>query len=160
MQSSSRLSRRAFLGQSATIVVALSFFGLGTTSCRSEKRVIDDLEMRDGKIYLDLDKESFYSLRRPGQGVSITIEERRKPILVTRISESEVAALSSRCTHAGYTVLPPENGVLVCSSGHGGEYSLEGKVLHGPPAAALKRYPCRLEGNLIAIDYSGASDEW
>jgi len=159
MQQTPLLSRRAFLGQSATVIVALSFFGFGSAACRSEKRVIGDMVIQDGEILLDLDKESFFALRRPGQGVSITIEQRRKPLLVTRINESEVAALSSRCTHAGYTVLPPENGVLVCSSGHGGEYALDGTVLHGPPASSLRRFPCRLEGNMIVIDYSGASDE-
>ena len=147
------LTRREFVGRTAAVLVTLSFFSLGESACRNANRRIGDLEIRDGKIIVDLEKPSFHVLQTPGQGVSITFDTTRKPLLVSRIGEREVVALSSQCTHAGYTVLPPEHGVLICSSGHGGRYSLDGKVLHGPPTSSLASYPCRLDGTLIIIDY-------
>ena len=155
MRSRENLTRREFIGRTSAVLVTLSFFGFGEAACSREDLVVGDLEIRDGNIFLDLQKPSFHALQRPGQGVSITFDQQRKPLLVTRIGEHEVAALSSQCSHAGYTVLPPEGGVLVCSSGHGGRYSLDGKVLHGPPTSPLQRYSCRLDGNQIIIEYPG-----
>jgi Rieske Fe-S protein len=148
------ISRRDFFQQTGLMLVSLSFFGLGSSSCKSDNITIGEVEIRSGRIYLDLAKPSFRSLRQPGRGISISLDVRQKPLLVNRIDKNEVAALSAQCTHAGYTVLPPENGVLVCSSGHGGRYSLDGQVLQGPPKHSLRSYPCQLQDDMIIIDYA------
>jgi Rieske Fe-S protein len=76
-----------------------------------------------------------------------------KTLMVTRVSESEVAAFSSQCPHAGYEVLPPEHGVLHCASGHGGSFDLTGRVKSGPARSDLERYPAELLNNSVFISY-------
>lgn len=107
--------------------------------------------VRDGKLFLPLDDPRYRGLRRVGHGLYLVVDSGRKPLIVTRVGEDEVAAFSSECPHAGYQVLTPEGGVLVCASGHGGRFDLRGKVIGGPPPRSLRKYPAELRGNAVVI---------
>lgn len=147
------LSRRTFLKNSATLV-AISAVGLATPCCREADKRFANLDIRNGRIHLDLNKTEYLPLTRPGGGVRIEFGRKEAPLLVIRVSDAEVAALSSECTHAGLQVLLPDSsGILVCSSGHGGRYDVTGKVLQPPPRKNLARYPATLEPGLVIIDY-------
>jgi Rieske Fe-S protein len=57
-------------------------------------------------------------------------------VLLTRVSETDVAAFSSKCTHQGCTV-EPDGAELACPC-HGSTYeAATGKVLKGPAPSPL-----------------------
>ena len=62
-------------------------------------------------------------------------------IMLTRLSATEFAALSMRCTHESCIVddTPQQNGPITCFC-HGSRFGLDGAVINGPAAAPLKRY--------------------
>jgi len=74
----------------------------------------------------------------------------KKPIIVTRISEAECSAFSSKCTHWGCEVPLPENNVVTCSC-HGAKFDITGKVIHGPAKKDLMTFPTKLEGTVLTI---------
>ena len=88
-----------------------------------------------------------------GNGLKIEITRQEKPLIITRVSETQVAAFSSQCTHAGYEVLLPEQGLLACASGHGGAFDLTGRVVAGPPKSNLPSFPTQLIANRIYVAY-------
>lgn len=135
------------------MLATLSLLELAEAACGPRSTWVGDVELRGGKMYVDLDKPSFRVLKRIGNGISLRIDPSQPSILLIRFDQETVIALSGQCTHSGYPVLPPENGVLVCSSGHGGRFSLEGKVLHGPPVHPLRRFPVRFSGSTVVVDY-------
>jgi len=144
-------SRRQFLNDCGRYLASVLAFSLFSTSCQPAARNLDELEVIDGKVKLNFAKSAYRPLRKIGHGVMIFIEIGHQPLIVTRVGANEVAAFSATCTHAGYRVLLPVNGELVCSSGHGGRYDLRGNVLHGPPKQALARFNAILRDNVVEI---------
>ena len=150
------LNRRKFLSGSARLLVMLSSFTALACACTREKeeeRWLTDLVIEQGKLVLDLDESRYRALKTIGSGLKIEITRQEKPLLVTRVSETRVAAFSSQCTHAGYEILLPEQGILACASGHGGIFDLEGRVLAGPAKSNLLHYPAQLIANRVYIAY-------
>lgn len=152
-----RLDRREFLVVSATLVAMVTPLSLLASGCSSESVIRAGLPAEvgfaDGHLVLDLAHPSFRPLTQVGDGIRLEIPARPKPLIVTRVSATEVAAVSSLCPHAGYEVLLPEGGRLVCGSGHGGIFDLRGRVLHGPPTSDLERFTARLAQNLVLVRY-------
>lgn len=152
-----RLDRREFLAGSATLMVMVTPLSMLAAGCSSESAIRAKLPaevgFKDGHLILDLAQPRFRALTLVGDGVKIEIPARPKPIIVTRVSATEVAAFSSICTHAGYEVLLPEGGKLMCSSGHGGLFDLRGTVLRDPPKSDLERFEARLDQNLVLVRY-------
>jgi Rieske Fe-S protein len=153
------MDRREFLAGSATLLVMVTPLSLLITSCSSDSAIKAKLPaevgIKNGWLILDLAQPRFRPLTLVGDGVKLELPARPKPIIVTRVSPSEVAAFSSICPHAGYEVLLPEGGKLMCGSGHGGLFDLRGTVLHGPPKSNLERFEARLDQNLTLIRYPG-----
>lgn len=150
------VSRRTFLKDGAATLVAVSAIGLATPCCRRTDKRVTTLDVRDGKIHLDLRKDEYRPLNHPGNGVRLELGPEEAPLLVLRVSATEVTALSSECTHAGYQVLLPDSsGVLVCSSGHGGRFDATGKVLQPPPRKDLTRFETTLVDGFIVISHAG-----
>jgi len=151
------LNRRKFLSDSARLLVMLSSFSTLACACTRDnegKSRLDGLMIERGKIVLDLGESRYHTLNTIGNGLKIEISRQEKPLIITRVSATQVAAFSSQCTHAGYEVLlPEEGGILVCSSGHGGSYDLEGRVLSEPPKSNLQSYPAQLVANRVHVAY-------
>jgi Rieske Fe-S protein len=74
------------------------------------------------------------------------------PLAVTRLSASEVAAVSRICTHQGCTVALPSSagGTLDCPC-HGSRFRTNGQVVNGPAARALSSFPAVIRGNEVVI---------
>lgn len=154
MPSDDVLNRREFFFVSGRLLVMLSSFGALACACeKTGESRIDALVIEQGRIVLDLEKSRYQTLNTIGNGLKIEFSRQEKPLIITRISETQVAAFSSQCTHAGYEVLLPEQGILVCSSGHGGTFDLEGRVLTGPPKSNLTSYPAQLSANRVHVAY-------
>ncbi|MDG4476640.1 QcrA and Rieske domain-containing protein [Thiovibrio frasassiensis] len=148
------LNRRRFLSDSGRLLVMLSSFTTLVCACTGEKKeekILADLVLEENKLVLDLKDNRFRALNTIGNGLKLEITRNEKPLLVTRVSKTQVAAFSSLCSHAGYEVMAPEHGVLVCASGHGGSFDLEGRVLTGPPRSNLHSYPTQLIDNRVLI---------
>ena len=132
-----------------------SFSGLAC-ACTGEKEGesrLGELVVEKGRIVLDLGESSYQPLKTIGNGLKLEITRQEKPLIITRVSETEVAAFSSQCTHAGYEVLLPEQGILSCASGHGGAFDLSGRVLAGPARSNLPSSPAQLIGNRVYVAY-------
>ena len=148
------LNRRKFLSYSGRLLVMISSFGALACACEKEGgRRLAELVIEQGRLVLDLSESRYQTLNTIGNGVKIEITLQEKPLIVTRVSETTVAAFSSQCTHAGYEILLPEQGVLACSSGHGGAFDLTGRLLAGPPKSNLPSYPAQLIANRVHIAY-------
>ena len=150
------LNRRKFLSDSGRLLVMLSSFSALACACTNEQEGesrLAELAVEQGRLVLDLGESRYRTLNTIGNGVKIEITRQEKPLLITRVSETRVAAFSSQCTHAGYEVLLPEQGILACASGHGGAFDLEGRVLAGPAKSNLLHYPAQLIANRVYIAY-------
>ena len=102
-------------------------------------------------ITLDLTDNNYKSLAEIGGAIKIPDTfDGGKPIIVTRTSETTVAAFSSKCTHWGCELPLPSNGVMTCPC-HGATYTAAGKVTHGPAKKDLTTFPATLEGSVITI---------
>jgi uncharacterized protein with NAD-binding domain and iron-sulfur cluster/rubrerythrin len=68
------------------------------------------------------------------------------------------SALSARCTHQGCDVDWVEaNRAFLCPC-HGGRYDAEGKVLQGPPPAALAKFETLVVGNSLQVIGSASTE--
>jgi Rieske Fe-S protein len=102
-------------------------------------------------IVIDLSKPENAVLKIDG-GAKKIIEPlyQKKPIIVTRISETEVAAYSSSCAHWGCEVPLPVDRSITCPC-HGSTYDQYGKVTHGPASKNLRAFSATLNGSFIII---------
>ena len=148
------LNRRKFLADSGRLLVMISSFTALSCACTSEKKGeprLAGLVIDQGRLVLDLNESLYSALNTIGNGLKLEITQQEKPLIITRVSETRVAAFSSQCTHAGYEIMLPEHGVLTCASGHGGAFDLEGRVLTGPPKSNLASYPAQLIANRVYV---------
>ena len=74
------------------------------------------------------------------------------PIAVTRVSETEVVAVSRVCTHEGCIVaLPSASGTTLDCPCHGSRFRSSGQVVNGPANRPLFRFPARIAGNEVIV---------
>ena len=67
-------------------------------------------------------------------------------VLLVKEKDDKLRALSAKCTHEGCTVqYVPADGIVWCAC-HNGKFSLDGRVISGPPPRPLAAYP--VEGDL------------
>ncbi|PYG00653.1 Rieske Fe-S protein [Georgenia satyanarayanai] len=82
-----------------------------------------------------------------GESVSVRTSEGAE-VVVTRVSEEEVVALSAVCTHQGCTVVR-EAEDLSCPC-HGSRFAVaDGAVLQGPAEEPLPRVEVRVESGAV-----------
>jgi Rieske Fe-S protein len=141
----SRLTRRAFLstlGQGACAAAIVSPLA-GITAFAGQKTM--------APVTLDLTKPDNEALAKTGGAIKIPNPlDKKRPIIVIRLSETEVMALSSKCTHLFCELPLPVDGVMICPC-HKGRFNTSGAVLKGPPKKPLARFEIVLQGNTITI---------
>jgi Rieske Fe-S protein len=102
------------------------------------------------QMCLDLTQSANAPLQTVGGALQISSPSGDVVILV-RTSQSEVAALSAVCTHAGCLVsFDTQANDLACPC-HGSRFGLDGSVVQGPASAPLRRYSATLAGNQVTI---------
>jgi Rieske Fe-S protein len=74
-----------------------------------------------------------------------------RPILLTRISETEWKAYSAVCTHLNCTVQFHEAKRQIWCACHNGYYDLNGQVVSGPPPKPLEEYLVRIRAEEVII---------
>ncbi|HEX3758284.1 MAG TPA: Rieske 2Fe-2S domain-containing protein, partial [Kofleriaceae bacterium] len=72
-------------------------------------------------------------------------------IMVIRVSDTQVTALSAICTHAGCSMDFNAGQQLLDCPCHGSQFSTDGQVLRGPAGRALRVYSATLAGNMITV---------
>ena len=133
-----RTARREFLKQCAIAVSGIALMGSlpMLESCSSST---------EPAISHGTTKINVAGLTQDGTSlvVSNTMPD-GSPILVIRKSATSYLALSTKCTHMGCTVDPPQNGVISCPC-HGSQYDLSGNVIQGPAPNSLRKYDAQFD---------------
>ena len=102
-------------------------------------------------ISINLSDPGNVSLTKVGGSTKIiNPADKKRPIIVTRISETVYTALSSRCTHLGCELSLPEKNIITCKC-HKSQFDLNGKVLHKPAKKSLKAFSAKLDGSILTI---------
>ncbi len=81
------------------------------------------------------------------------VENAAKSVWVVRTSEDKFITYSSRCTHLGCIVSWKAEQQAFRSPCHGGVFSIDGRVMAGPPPRPLDRLENRVEGGNLVVDY-------
>jgi menaquinol-cytochrome c reductase iron-sulfur subunit len=76
-----------------------------------------------------------------------------KPVYVVKNPSGQLTVLSAVCTHLGCTVpWIDEQKKFICPC-HKGMFSLEGKLLGGPPPRDMDVLPMRVENGVLKVQY-------
>ncbi|MGB7569498.1 MAG: Rieske (2Fe-2S) protein [Chitinivibrionales bacterium] len=143
------LSRREFFARAGKGAVAAAVIGpmIVTRLSASGKSVPVTME----PVSINLKDPAHADLAKVGGAKKFPNPlDPKKPIIVTRISETECAAFSSKCTHWGCEVSLPENNVIKCPC-HKSTFDMSGKVTHGPAKKNLKAFSTKLEGDILTV---------
>lgn len=142
------LTRRKFISASGVIVSSLLAGGNLMTYCGSTK---SPTEKTSSDTYtIDLSDPANEVLQKTDGAKKFDVPGQTLPVIVIRLSETEVIALSSKCTHQGCEVDNPSNGIILCPC-HGSEFDLHGDVLRGPAQLPLHQFQSKFEGNIITL---------
>lgn len=84
-------------------------------------------------------------------GGAMLIDMASDTVMVIRVSDTEVVALSAICTHAGCSMdFNASQQQLDCPC-HGSQFSTDGQVVRGPAGRALRVYSVTLVSNMITV---------
>ena len=148
-----KINRREFIKLSGKAACACSMIGTSVllTNC-GEPNPVSPIDTTGESENFNLNEDPYTVLKTVG-GSTVTNGNNidNKGILLYRESESNIIAYTRNCTHAGYELLSFENGKSYCSSGHGGEFNLEGEAVSPPATGSLKGYETELNGNILKV---------
>ncbi len=135
--------RRTFLTETVKASLAIVFWNAVKHS--------DAVAAAPHDLTLDLNQAAYTTLNAVGKSVYATVPANNDKLIVLRLSNTEISAFSSKCTHQGCQVNLPSNGVAVCPC-HNSRFDTSGKVVSGPATKDLTKYSAILSGNFIYID--------
>ena len=75
----------------------------------------------------------------------------RTLVYIRRTQKDEVVAISANCTHLGCIVSWDEQQNMFKCPCHDGRFDAAGSVISGPPPAALKRHPAKVDDGKILL---------
>jgi cytochrome b6-f complex iron-sulfur subunit len=138
------MNRREFLAKSAAATMGASLAAGFLAGCASKPTA-------PRTVTLDISQTANAALANVNGGVKIAVDGESHPVIVTRTSNTDVAAFSSKCTHMGCDVgLPDASGVISCPC-HGSTFSIDGHVSGGPAQSNLTAFAATLSGTIITI---------
>jgi len=77
----------------------------------------------------------------------------KKSVWVVRKSNTDFTVFNGTCVHLGCAFSwQPGQSEFICPC-HGGRYSIDGKVLGGPPPRPLDTLNWRIDGNNLLVEY-------
>jgi Rieske Fe-S protein len=145
----SKVTRREFIVQAGKTALAAAAIApmMGFNTQASSGKAPLPIE----PITLDLANPDYAALTKVGGALKIpNPQDKGKPIIVSRVSETGVAAFSSKCAHMGCELPVPENNVITCPC-HGAQYDASGKVTKGPAKKDLAAFSATIEGTTVTI---------
>ncbi|MBN1757662.1 MAG: Rieske 2Fe-2S domain-containing protein [Chitinispirillaceae bacterium] len=141
------ISRRTFITTSGKNAIAAIVVGPILVSQCLAKNTSGQMT----PVSIDLSDPGNLSLTTIGGSMKIINPlDKKRPIIITRVSETACTALSSRCTHLGCELSLPENSIITCKC-HKSQFDLTGKVLHKPAKKNLKSFSATLDGSILTI---------
>jgi len=84
-------------------------------------------------------------------GGALIVDAGNDTIMVVRVSDTQVAAVSAICTHDACENLYTPSAMRFDCPCHGSQFSLTGAVLRGPARRALRTYTATLTDTTITI---------
>jgi cytochrome b6-f complex iron-sulfur subunit len=84
-------------------------------------------------------------------GGAMLVDMRSDTIMVIRLSDTEVIALSAICTHASCSMDYNAAQHLLDCGCHGSQFSTDGAVVRGPANRPLRVYGVTLANNMITV---------
>jgi cytochrome b6-f complex iron-sulfur subunit len=148
------MERRKFLKTSGSMVIGFAGIGQLMSSCSLDKKCPTKSNQNGNNYVIDLNDSTNQALRAVNEALKFNdVPGYSLPVIVIRTSQTEVAAFSSRCTHAGCEIDLPVDGRMICSGlcGHGSQFNLSGENVSGPAPSPLERIQATLEGNQIIL---------
>ena len=98
---------------------------------------------------IDLSQKANAALASPGGALLFDLAS--DTVMVIRVSDTQVIALSAICTHAGCSMnFDSGKGEIVCPC-HGSVFAETGAVITGPARRPLKVYTATLANNIITV---------
>lgn len=143
-------TRRIFLQRFG--VVTLGTFSIAyLSSCSDSNPTEADNNQDPASLVIDLSLPENQSLTNIGGTIALNANPvDGQGLLLIRVSDTEVRALSRRCTHQGCTIGAFQGGISECPC-HGSRYNTSGNVVQGPAESSLRRYDTVLENNIVTI---------
>ena len=152
VMSHEKFTRRNFINRSIKILAAAVLFPLVFTKSRKAEGKNPESEETQG-VTVNIDDKKYSDLKKTGGAAYVQIEGEGKPVIVYRVSEKELVAYSSNCTHAGCKVNLPKKDKVVCPC-HNSIFDVYGKRISGPAREDLKKFSAELQGSTITITRS------
>ena len=149
------MERRLFLKKSVSLAIGIAGTGQLVASCSKDKTCPTQTDQNDNAYVIDLNQSANQALNSVGGALKFDdVPGYEQPIIVIRISETEVVAFSSTCTHAGCEIDLPVNGIMVCPGpcGHGSRFNLSGERVSGLASSPLESIQATLAGNQIRLN--------
>ncbi len=147
-------TRREIINSAIKAVATALLFPLFIAMSKKAKGESPEGEGKEPlSVTLSLEEEKYAVLREIGGSVYVSIDGEGKPVIVHRVSEKEVSAFSSSCSHAGCKVRLPENGKVICPC-HSSVFDAHGKQLKGPASRDLKQFSAKLQDSTIVVTSS------
>ncbi len=151
-----KITRKRFLGllcgSAATLTVAGLFRGCAKTSSVTDPGNPPS-QTNGTELTLDTTTQTYAALESAGGAAYVTAQGQSKPLIVHRISESQVAAFSSNCPHQHCQVDLPQSGAVICPC-HGSRFDGSGNLVSGPASTGLRAFSARIEAQRIIISLS------
>lgn len=83
-------------------------------------------------------------------GNAALVQASGRSVLVVRTAQDTFVALSAICTHQGCTITGYSNQVYTCPC-HGSQFGVNGNVVRGPAAVALRRFQTQFANDQLTI---------
>ncbi|MBD3392947.1 MAG: Rieske 2Fe-2S domain-containing protein [Chitinivibrionales bacterium] len=150
-------SRREFIADSTRIVLAAAVTFAGIHSCKSGKEADGTTGATDDTVALDVSLPEYSVLANVGGTKKINVEGEDKPVIVYRIDQTGVVALSSECPYDQCEVGDLTGTKFVCPC-CGAEYDEWGTMTKSPQGEPgfkhdLASFWAGIEGNIITITW-------
>jgi len=147
-------SRRDFIFNNVKMLgaVALGSYTIGLiNACSNDSNPTSPSSNNNVEISIDISQIANSALQTIGGTIALSGNDLdSKGILVIRKNETEIVALSRKCTHQGCTVPNYSNSISTCPC-HGSQYNTSGSVVKGPATNSLRNYSAVLNGNIISV---------
>jgi cytochrome b6-f complex iron-sulfur subunit len=133
------MERKEFL-KLATLTIACATFGVGLKSCSENSTSPVNVDFT-----IDLTQPEFAQLNEIGGYVVYN------SVIIIRKDANTFVALSSKCTHEGFTLdYDASKNKIICNK-HNSEFNLDGSVTNGPAKKSLQKFNVKQNGNLLRI---------
>jgi len=151
--SSAALDRRRFLSRSAAAatICACGAAALGCGTTNANARAVIGKSAGEGRVRIGQASR----LANVGQQLKVTVQGLESPVLVARVSDGELKAISITCSHYGSELALVDGERKFRCTDHGSEFDLGGRAVKGPAKDSLETYPVVEEDGKLYLVLGG-----